>query len=157
MFGLDVGKRPYPGEKKEKLASICEYICKNYEELKKEISSVRNMLCVIEGLAMAYLNEPLIEMHSEYRNIVISTAVLSKVADEVECVQKGAKDEFLQGIDFCNIAHDLNSINERSELIFFIWKAKKTLDYIAYQIDRIKNTTYLTKQVAILKGMIAYY
>lgn len=137
--------------------NICDFICDNYSSLKKEFTDIMNLLIMAEGYVAAYLKKKMAASHFKVTGWKCDTRVLSFLLDQVETLKEGARIEFVQQVDFINI-FDVISREILSENAFvFIVSTKKKLDYMIYELDRLVSTEDKQKQVAILKGMIAYY
>lgn len=141
----------------DKLLSVCNEICSNYETLRMEFANMSSLLKKIQGYAAAYSEMRLVKMHLDSCQNEVEFNVLKSILNALENVKKGSKEEFLQNIDFLNILEQVFCKENSTELIVFVWEAKKSLSNIIYQIDRIMNCSNPEKKVAVLKGMIAYY
>ncbi len=136
---------------------ICLFICENYEKLQSEFSAIRDVLNTVESYGIAYKEQKTILFSIKYYVAPYDSEILSSIVNELEYVKPGSKAEFLQNINFIDLLDPIKDKKDRGQIVTFVWKARRILESIIYQIDRIKNTLDLQKQVAILKGMIAYY
>ena len=143
-------------DKKLKFLRLCCDICSSYEKLQKEFLEIKDILSVAETCALAYSDMSFIKMHLDDKQD-LKLEVIGKIISEVEEIKEGSKEELLCNINFVNIKDEMAGKENKGELIDFVTKAKKTLEYVIYQIDRIYTVDNGEKQVAILKGMIAYY
>ena len=144
-------------EDNNKLAEICSLICFYYERLTKELSAVNKFFGMVEKCSSAYSDRHMVETSIKKSTIKIKPDTLKTISKELETVQKGAGNEFSQGINFGNIKNSIPIENLKENIVIFVWNQKKKLQYISYQLYRIVNAENMHKKVAILKGMIAYY
>ena len=142
---------------KDKFLRLCDDICLMYESLQEEFAKIMNVLNMAECYASSYSDMIFVKGHIRSQKISLKLCTISEILIRVEDIKGGSKAELLQEIDFINIVDEIINKDTPSDIILFVWKAKKVLKHIIYEIDRINNSGNSDKQVAILKGMIAYY
>jgi len=140
-----------------KLADICSFICDNYVDIKEELEQIKQFLDMAEICGAAYLQRSMVSMHIRNYNNKRELIKLTILLNKLENFKKGSSVEFCQNVDFLHIDTVVLKENEKENVVRFVWDVKKVFHYILYQLGRIKNEKNTYKQVAILKGMIAYY
>ena len=139
------------------LVAVCSYINANYDAINKELYALENLLKNIERCAEGYVKSK--ESLKSYINYCIEKkelVYLLNVVNLLKKVKSDSKTEIFQNIDFANIMHEVNLKIDDYRVIPFIWDANKVIQDIIYQFNRINTAHNTDKEVAILKGMIAY-
>ena len=135
---------------------ICANIEASYNMLVREISEIDNVLKSLECYAIAYKDTNVIKSSIKNLNINYSYINLKKIVDALEMVKSNSKEELFRGTNLYKIHEEVLLKDNRGEMLIFIWEAKKTLQNISYQLERINNSNCTQKKISILKGMIAY-
>lgn len=142
----------------EKLADVCTFITDNYNKLVTELEEILKLLdeaCTYES---AYCNiskvMPLLHLKNSINKC--DGEVLSQLLKLLETITKDSKKEFSQNVDLINmysvVINELKKVNVRS----LSSKSKKAINYIIYELGRIKSQDDINKKIIILKGMIMY-
>ena len=140
-----------------KLNNICIYIHENFDKLQKEFANILQLLLTAESYSVAYREKNMAVMHFRTSVSKFDNKVLKTLYDKLEDIEEGIGNEFFQQIDFVNIYENICKEISKSDGVIYIWKVKKAWEYIIYEIDRIINSSDLKKNIAVLKGIIAYY
>lgn len=140
-----------------KLLDICCFFRENYHELSAEINDMLELLERAGEYYKAYLNKNTVMGHIENECKQRAYPNLESLYKKLEDIEKGLANVLFQDVDFLNIRESLINIDDKEHsFIGYIKKAKRVLEYLLYEIDRIKATENIVKRITILKGMLAY-
>lgn len=147
---------PRNEEKDKKLDEICLYILSNYDSLLFELSSINKVLNAAEKHSISFVNKSTLVWNVQNEEKNIDIVHLKKITEELSKIDEEVKLEFLGGLDLLNVSKEIQNKSDRGKVIVFVWKAREVVNNMVYQIKRMKNIANKNKQIAILKGMIAY-
>lgn len=138
-------------------ADVCNYISRNYSELKKEFKEINEMLNVAESFSLAYLDRRFMKAHFKAVVKKHKMHTIELLLSKLEKVKKTAAEEFFQEVDVVNLYDKIIMEMRAGDIVPFVWRTKEKIKYVTYSVERIVNAEGIDKKIAILKGMIAYY
>ena len=136
---------------------VCSYIKGNIEEISKELRRMQTYLKSAGNYYKAYLDKEVARAHLRSDEQEFKYPCLEELSKRLWGVDKTAIEEVFQGIDFLNIESFLfDPKDEETDFVATIQKCQSVVYNLIYQVERIEKTDNIDKQIAIVKGMIAY-
>lgn len=144
--------------KQEMMGDLCCFVYMRSYELQDEIDKLLKAIKEVRDVVESYddKNKDIIMGHCKYIDSKINKLIWLKILiKQLKMFDADAPKEFFCEFDFLNFVNDVLKKEDKYQRIVFVWKSQYVVENIKFQLERFCNTHDKSKQIAILRGMIA--